>query len=232
MAITESEFDRAFREAVSSEFKDVPLNEEEIDYTFSHKFNKKMDKLICSEKKSYWRFVNTAYKKAILVAVIIAIMLSCVLSVSAVRKSIINFIVEIYETHFSFKIDGEGANEILYEYHFSSTPEGFKEINVLKNPASIQYEYINDIGEIIKLEQNPAGGLVGSTIDNEHGTLSEITVKDLKVYIYVRDPKSYVPEVGGYTSAQWLTEDGYALEISYEGNIDLDTMIALIESVE
>ena len=224
MAITESEFDRAFREAVSSEFKDVPLNEEEIDYTFSHKFNKKMDKLICSEKKSYWRFVNTAYKKAILVAVIIAIMLSCVLSVSAIRKSIINFIVEIYETHFSFKIDGEGTNEILYEYKFSSIPEGFEETNVLDTPAGIEHEYTNDIGEIIELTQGVTDGF-GSTIDNEHGTLNEITVKNFNVYIYVH-------ESGKFTSARWTTEDGYALTLSYYGEIDIDTMITLIESIE
>lgn len=224
MAITESEFDRAFREAVASEFKDVPLNEEEIDYTFSHKFNKKMDKLICSEKKSYWRFVNTAYKKAILVAVIIAIMLSCVLSVSAVRKSIINFIVEIYETHFSFKIDGEGANEILYEYKFSSIPQGFTETNVLKDPGKIEHEYTNDIGEKIELTQDITDGFV-LKIDNEHGTLSEILVKNVKVYIYVH-------ESGEFTSAQWTTEDGYALTLSYYGKTDIDTMIALIESIE
>lgn len=224
MAITEIEFDRAFREAVASEFKDVPLNEEEIDYTFSKKFEKKMEKLIRSEKKVYWRFVNTAYKKAILVAVIIAIMLSCVLSVSAVRKSIINFIVEIYESFVSFDIDGEGTNEILYEYKFSSIPEGFTETNVFNSPAGIEHEYTNDIGEKIELTQDVTDGFV-SIIDNEHGTINEITVENFKVYIYVH-------ESGEFTSAQWTTEDGYALKLSYYGEIDIDTMITLIESIE
>lgn len=224
MAITESEFDRAFREAAASEFKDIPLKENEIDYTFSDKFNKKMDKLIRSEKKSYWRFVNTTYKKALLVAAIIAIILSSVLSVSAVRKSIVNFIVEIYESFFSFDIDGEGTNEILYEYKFSSIPEGFKETYVYNCPAGIDHEYTNDIGEKIRLEQTVTDGFK-LTIDNEHGTLSEITVRNRKVYIYVH-------ESGKYTSAQWLTEDGYALTLGYEGETDIDTMIALIESIE
>lgn len=224
MAITESEFDRAFREVAALEFKDIPLNEDEIDYTFSSKFEKSMNKLIRSEKKTYWRFVNTAYKKAILVAVIIAVMLSSVLSVSAVRKSIINFIVKIYESFVSFDIDGEGTNEILYEYKFSSIPEGFQETYVYNCPAGIDHEYTNDIGEKISLGQAVTDGFK-FTIDNEHGTHSEITVGNRKVYVYVH-------ESGKYTSAQWLTEDGYALTLSYEGETDIDTMIALIESIE
>lgn len=224
MAITESEFDRAFREVVASEFKDIPLNEEEIDCTFSKKFEKKMDRLIRTEKKVYWRFVNTAYKKAIIAAVVITLLLTGALSVSAVRKSIVNFITKIYETFVSFNIDGEGTNEILYEYKFSSIPDGFKETNSLKNPAAIEHEYTNDIGEKIKLTQGVTDGFALS-IDNEHGSLSKITVKDIKVYVYVH-------ESGRFTSAQWLTEDGYAMTLNYEGNTDIDTIIALIGSIE
>ncbi len=224
MAITESEFDRAFREVVASEFKDIPLNEEEIDCTFSKKFERKMDKLIRTEKKIYWRFVNTAYKKAIIAAVVITLLLTGALSVSAVRKSIVHFIIEIYETFVSFAIDGEGTNEILHEYKFSSIPEGFTETNVLKDPAAINHEYVNDNGKKIRLTQGTTDGFK-LTIDNEHGTLSEITVGNHKVYIYVH-------ESGQFTSAQWLTEDGYAMTLSYEGNTDMDTMIALIESIE
>lgn len=224
MAITESEFDRAFREVVASEFKDIPLNEEEIDCTFSKKFERKMDKLIRTEKKVYWRFVNTAYKKAIIAAVVITLLLTGALSVSAVRKSIVNFIIEIYETFVSFDIDGEGTNEILYEYKFSSIPDGFTETNVLDTPAGIEHEYTNDVGEKIGLTQCGTDGFVLS-IDNEHGTLSEITVKGLTVYVYVHESNTF-------TSAQWITEDGYALTLSYEGEIDIDTMIALIESIE
>ncbi len=224
MAITESEFDRAFREVVALEFKDIPLNEEEIDCTFSKKFERKMDKLIRTEKKIYWRFVNTAYKKAIIAAVVITLLLTGALSVSAVRKSIVNFITEIYETFVSFAIDGEGTNEILYEYKFSSIPEGFTETNVLNTPAGIAHEYTNDIGEKIELTQGVTDGFALS-IDNEHGTHSEITVKDIKVYVYVHESEQF-------TSAQWLTEDGYAMTLNYEGNIDMDTMIALIESIE
>ncbi len=224
MAITESEFDRAFREVVALEFKDIPLNEEEIDCTFSKKFERKMDKLIRTEKKVYWRFVNTAYKKAIIAAVVITLLLTGALSVSAVRKSLVHFITEIYETFVSFAIDGEGTNEILHEYMFSSIPDGFTETNALKNPAAIEHEYTNDIGEKIELTQGVTDGFVLS-IDNEHGTLSEITVKGFTVYVYVHESNTF-------TSAQWTTEDGYVLTLSYEGETDIDTMIALIESIE
>lgn len=224
MAITESEFDRAFREVIASEFKDIPLNEDEIDYTFSPKFEKSMNKLIRSEKKTYWYFVNTTYKKAIIAAVIITLLLASTLSVSAVRKSIANFIIEIYESFVSFDVDGAKTNEILYEYEFSSIPNGFIEIDDLRTPAAIKHEYTNADGEVIEITQSVTDGLK-LTIDNEHGALSEITVKNFKVYVYVH-------ESGKFTSAQWVTEDGYTLILSYEGEIDIDTMIDLIENVE
>ena len=53
MAITKAEFKQAFREVVSLEFSHIPTDENSIQYTFSEKFNKRMEKLIKSQKKVY-----------------------------------------------------------------------------------------------------------------------------------------------------------------------------------
>ena len=53
MSISREEFKAAFREVVSSEFAHIPTDESSIDFTFSEKFNKKMEKLIKSQRKSY-----------------------------------------------------------------------------------------------------------------------------------------------------------------------------------
>lgn len=223
-------FINAFLEADDYFLGQIPA-ESEIDYKFSEKFEKKIEKLIRAERKVYWRFVNTTYKKAIIAAVIMAIILSCVLGVSAVREGIIKFIIEKSNTSYDFKIDGNGTNDVLYKYRFSSIPEGFRSIKVFEDPTGIDYVYVNDIGDVIELSQHVTDGAF-LTYDNEHGTLSEITVNGMKVYIYVFDPNSYSVKPREYTAAEWLTEDGYSLCIKYDGHIELDEMIALIESVE
>lgn len=223
-------FINALLEADNYFLEQIPA-ENEIDCTFSEKFEKKIEKLIRAERKVYWRFVNTTYKKAIIAAVILAILLSCVFSVGAVRDGIIRFIVEKTDAYYDFKIDGKGTNDILYKYKFSSIPEGFREIRVIEDPTGIVYLYVNNTGDVIELSQHITNGF-GGTIDNEHGTLSEITVNGLNVYIYVLKPDSYAVKAREYTEAEWLSEDGYSLSIKYDGHIDLDGMIALIESVE
>ena len=52
--MSREEFKSAFREVVSSEFAHIPTDESSIDFTFSEKFNKKMEKLIKSQRKSYY----------------------------------------------------------------------------------------------------------------------------------------------------------------------------------
>ena len=42
MGMSKDDFKRAFREVVSSEFANIPLDENNIDITFSEKFNRKL----------------------------------------------------------------------------------------------------------------------------------------------------------------------------------------------
>ena len=42
MAMSRSDFNNALREAVSSEFTDIPTDESSINYTFSERFIKKI----------------------------------------------------------------------------------------------------------------------------------------------------------------------------------------------
>lgn len=59
--MNKTDFKNAFREAVASEFSQIPTDEESIDFTFSKRFNKQMKKLIRSQKKSYYSFVRYVY---------------------------------------------------------------------------------------------------------------------------------------------------------------------------
>ncbi len=85
MAMSKDEFKNAFREAVSKQYSHIPA-EDEIDFEFSEKFKKKMDKHIFTTKKSIWKFMNSTAKK---VAIIVLIIILSSTSVYAVTTTII-----------------------------------------------------------------------------------------------------------------------------------------------
>ena len=78
MSICKDQFINALGDVVSKEFKDIPYNEGDIEYSFSRKFNLKMQKLIKNQKKSYWKLVNTASKRVAIVCIaIISLLCGC-----------------------------------------------------------------------------------------------------------------------------------------------------------
>ena len=73
--MSREEFKAAFREVVSSEFAHIPTDESSIDFTFSEKFIKRMDKLIKSQRKPYWNFISTVSRRAAVIIVAIITLL-------------------------------------------------------------------------------------------------------------------------------------------------------------
>lgn len=45
--ISKDEFKKAFNESISAEFAAIPHNENSIEYTFSERFEKRMNRLLC-----------------------------------------------------------------------------------------------------------------------------------------------------------------------------------------
>lgn len=125
MAIRKEDFVKALRNAVSSEFSDVPRNEDNIECEFSDKFNKKIFKLIKSQKKSYWGLVNTVSKRVAIICMGIIAMLCCIFSVESVRVSAIDTIENvIVKTKSIFQIAYENdipLSEVDKEGNFEYT---------------------------------------------------------------------------------------------------------------
>ena len=95
MSICKEQFINALREVVSAEFKDIPDNEDGIEFSFSDNFNQKMQKLIKRQKKSYWKFINTASKRAAIICIAIISLLCGMLCIEPIRVSAIEAIEEI-----------------------------------------------------------------------------------------------------------------------------------------
>ena len=99
MAMTREELNQVFRESASMEFADIPSNEEQIPFSFTENFLRKMSKMITLQKTLYWNFVNTAIKRVAIVAIIFLIIASAVFSNEEVRATMFQWCESIYQEH-------------------------------------------------------------------------------------------------------------------------------------
>ncbi len=124
MAITKDIFNNAFREVITQEYINIP-NEDDIEYSFSGKFEKKMQKLIKSQKRTYWHLINTATKKAAVVFLTCAVAFSSAMTVRSIREPVVEFLKETYDTIANYFSVGE-INKKAYDYY--GTYNGYQAI--------------------------------------------------------------------------------------------------------
>lgn len=221
--MTREEVFRAFREVASEEFSHIP-NEEDIEYEFSERFNKKMDKLFKKIERNSTHTVSKLPKRILVVAAAIVIILAGLMSVGAIREPIVNFIVEIFNNSIDFNFSGDTSKKIEYEYSFSKIPKGFEEISKTSDDGVVYTEYKNaETDELIILDQSVTDGS-WITVDNEHGTISVEMIDGIETYIYTN-------ENGEKIQAIWI-EETYYLILTYYGDIEKDEFIELIKTIE
>lgn len=222
MAITKAEFKQAFREVVSLEFSHIPTDENSIKYTFSEKFNKRMNKLIKSQKKVYWNLVNTATKRAAIIFIAILTVFTATFSVEAIREPIIKFIKQVYEsfTHYSF--DGDTIEFIEKEFAIHQMPEGYEQIDKTVTDNSVVTIYKNELDYTIYFLQSTTDSHTVFFVDNESGNSYTETVNGINV-----DFKEWYDT----KTAMW-TQNGYVFTLDCTGNISFDEIKQMIMSIE
>ncbi len=220
MAMSKTDFKNAFREVVSSEFAHIPTDENSIDFTFSERFNKRMAKLIRSQKKVYYNFVNTAYKRVAIICVVLLTMLTTACSVKAIREPIVNFFTEVYESFTRYFFEGDTSAQIEKEFSITKLPDGFIQSDKIESDLAITTIYVNKDNTIKFTQQSTANA--NHFFDNESGTLTKVTVSNFNVDIY---------ESENIKHAIW-TDSGYFFKITCIGNINVDSIITMIESIQ
>lgn len=132
MAMSKAELQRAFREAASFEFAEIPRDDTQIQYEFSAAFEAKMERLLQKEKKFTWRLVNTAAKRAAVAIAVCMVLILTACSVPAIRDPIVEFIIETFDINIDFSFDDNAPGGISEEYHLTYVPNGFAEIDTLQ----------------------------------------------------------------------------------------------------
>ena len=204
MLMSKDDFKKAFREAISSEFSQIPCDEDSIDFTFSERFNKKMSKLIKSQKKSYYFLINTASKRVAVLLLAVLTLFTASMSIKAIREPVVKFIVEVYESFTRYFFEGDTADEIDKEYTITKLPIGYSETNKFKGRNSITTIYEDENGNKIEFIQ----GISNNTefnLDFEHSNVQTIYIDNEKIELYEWDEMS---------CAFW-TKDGYVFNLIY-----------------
>ena len=149
MARKLSEFQRALVDATLAGFAQVP-REEAVEITPSPDFEEKAEDLIRKTKRTGWYYVNTALKRAILIAAIIGALATTAFAVPAIQEAIIDFFIQDKGDHFEFTFDPEEA---------ANAPDG---IEMVYGPTYVPAGY-----ELVVQEAATAGVGLWWTNDND-----------------------------------------------------------------
>lgn len=220
MSMTEAEFKKAFREAASYEFRDVPCNDSQIQHTFSPEFEQRIAKLIQKEKNVFWHFVNTASKRAAAIIIVLIMLFTTACSVKAIREPLVRFLSEVHETFTEYFFDGEKTTAITDKYQITVIPKGFTEESVFETDTATTVVYKNAQGNTIHFAQAVTEDTT-IFLDTEKADSKAITVAEYEVKLYSQD---------GVLFAMW-THGGYYFEIVCYGDFSDGDIVSLIRSV-
>jgi hypothetical protein len=163
----------------------------EIGWIPSSYFKRKMSSLIKVQRRSYWKYFNTAGKRAAVIMIALAVLFGSAMSVQAIREPVIKFIVEVYDkfTEIFYHGDDPGLNvpeTIEIEYTLSKVPEGYRLAESTRQTFALNTMWSNESGEDIHLSQNTVVN-TGIVIDTENIPYQNIVVGDYEAIYYVKN---------------------------------------------
>lgn len=212
---------RALCEAEEEYLNSIP-QESEVNIVPSKQFEKKMLKLIKTEKAGHINRVNHSGRRIVASVAAVLIILIMSMSVSAIRMPVINFLKETWEnfTHLftSETINSEPIEESIENIMtFDHIPTGFEEsFNTYNNLQAITV-WENNKGEQITLVQSL--GSVDMTLDTEGIEFTEISINNQQAYTYTNK---------SITSIVW-SDNKYLFTLSFPDDMNIDEMKNLIE---
>lgn len=143
-AKTLSEFQRALLNASMEDFADVPA-EEDIDLVPSPKFQAEAAALIRRSSRPGWQNTNTALKRAVIIAAVIATLVTSAMAIPAVREAVIDFFFPDHNEYYGITFDPDEAtlapDEIQEVWGPTFVPEGYELVLEDVSPAGVAFWY-------------------------------------------------------------------------------------------
>lgn len=175
-------FIKAFIESEKRKNALLPCKDES-EWAFSGKFEKSMNKLIQKNKRIQLSTRKTVTKS--LLAAIVAIIVAFVglMSVSATREPIIEFVKKVFSQFNEITLSKElppPVEAIQTEYTLTNLPEGYEIREYQKSSNCVFVVWKNESGEEITFAQMIMDS--NFSIDNEH-TYRELEINGLNAYL-------------------------------------------------
>lgn len=176
---------------------DLP-SENEIQWDFSEKFEKSMDKLIRKNNRIQLSTRRTVAKSLIAAIVAIIVLFTGLMSVAATREPIIEFVKKIFSQFNEITLSENSTppvDKIEIEYTLTNLPEGYELKEYQKDDFKVFSVWENENNEEIVFSQN----LLDSsfTIDNEHG-YRELEINGFKAYLAEDESGAFLRWTDGY----------------------------------
>lgn len=222
MSMTKAELMNAFRDAACAEFEEYLPYGSDYSYEFSERFERRMDRLVKSESRASWRFVNTNPKRLIIIALAILVTSFAVAcAVPEIGESIAGFFVRMFSDHAEIEITDTIRERIDDIYELDPVPDGFSLSRKKTAEINVYLEYMDYNGNVIFLEQR-AMDVANIGFDISSAAYCERSINGKSVLIQFSD---------SYAQAFW-EEEGYLFQLWYSSSVDLETFSAWIDSVK
>lgn len=180
-------FEQALLDACLEEFADIPA-EEEIALEPSESFSEKSAALIAQARRGRLRTLSKTARRILLVAAILAALITTAMAIPAVREGIIRFFTQNAGTHYEFSFDPEQAatapEYIEKVYKPTYIPEGFREDTVFIDSSYVCYFWFSESGESITFDQMPIpNDTEGPAPDAEDVTVEILNLSGYQVFV-------------------------------------------------
>lgn len=176
-------FIKAFMEAESYDYSKLK-SEEEINWEFSERFEKSMNKLIQKNNRIALSTRQKIRKGLIASIIAIIVLFTGLMSVSATRTPFVEFLKEVFSDHIEISLSEDSTSTIdaiETEYTITDIPDGFKLKSYDKGNISVLTIWSNDKGEDIILYQYTINS--GTNVDTEHG-FEELKINGYEAYYF------------------------------------------------
>ena len=217
MSVTRAELKEVFRQVASEEFSSIPLSDREISYEFSASFLKRMQKLFRSQRKPYWKLVNTGLKRFAIAILAAVMLLASTCSFKEVRDSILEFIGNVYETFAELWFEGNTVDRTTKAYELPSPPKGFWETERVDSKVLFLVEYANDFDEKIEIVQYITDE-TSVYFDVENGNMHQEMIDGNEVIFYISEKKRQATYIKG----------GYCIAITWTDGVEISQIKDII----
>ena len=218
MTFTKEQISQAFIEVLNERVPDLSTVP---DHSFSERFEKNMNKLIKKETAHPWAVSHIAARNLISAAIVIILLFTMCMSVSAIRNKVYNFFLQHFTEYNNVVFELPEKSEIEKEYVISELPEGFSLKEELKSEMNIMRSFENEKGDYIHFSQNLFIEN-GIAVDNERSEYEFMELDGCGVFtLTTKDNVTFSWDQDGYV---------FLLTVHIE-NVTVDDAIAILRSI-